>query len=262
MKCSDCFHSSAYHVNGTGHCQAVGCGCLAFSRRRNRPARMVTAALTLVLAALVGSGCLAADGKPVNAPPEGDAGEAMAVYFGDSLCWAAMEELTALYQADPDWRTSLNCFGGTQLDTPLWAEKYGFVSGSPSQTGATVIVALGTNDVGNDPSLDTIKAQLRYAVETATNAGASTVVVPTVAYDTLPEPRRSKTLAWNTWLWQADASTNPAYRALRVVDWAAHSAGHPDWYMLAEGDVLHNTPAGQQAYAEFLHAQRTAVPSA
>jgi predicted nucleic acid-binding Zn ribbon protein len=231
------------------------------NRRRNRPARIVTA-LAGVLIALIMTGCLAADGKPINAPPEGDAGASMAVYFGDSLCWDALDELQALYGADQDWRESQNCFGGTQLDTPLWWEKYGFVTNAPSQMGATVIVALGTNDIGNDASLDDTKAQARYAIETATNAGASTVVVPTVAYDTLPEPRRSKTLAWNQWLWQADASTNPAYRALRVVDWATYAAGHPDWYKLAEGDVLHNTPAGQQAYAEFLYAQRTAVPGA
>ena len=209
---------------------------------------MVTRLKCLVLAAMLAA-CLPADGKPVATPPPADVGPDMTVYFGDSLCWDATDELTVLYVADPGRRASINCFGGTQLDTPAWVEKYGFVDDLPSQPGAVVVIALGTNDIGLDANLDITKLQLVDAVTRATNAQASVVVVPNLSTTALTGPRLAKTQQWNTWLWQAD--DHPGLPTLRVTDFQSCSAGHLDWFK--PGDAIHHSLAGQAAYAQFLY---------
>lgn len=210
------------------------------------------AAVAALMALL--TACLPADGKPVNAPAGGDVGPSMSVYFGDSLCWDALDELTALYVTDPGWRASLNCFGVTQFDTPAWVEKYSFVSNAPSQPGATAFVALGTNDIELDANLDITKLQLANAVLKATNAGAGAVVVPNLSTTVITGARLTKTRQWNAWLRQIDASADPTWRALRVADFETCSTGHPDWFA---GDKIHQSAAGQAAYAQFLYQQRT-----
>lgn len=209
---------------------------------------LAAAALTVLIV-----GCLPADGTPVNTPVPGDVGSNIAVYFGDSLCWDASSRLTVFYVADPAWRTSLNCFGGTQFESPSWVQKYSLVGNAPSQSGAVVVIALGSNDITLDANLDITKLQLADAVIKTTNARASAVVVPNLSTTALTGARLTKTQQWNAWLRQVDASADPTWRALRVADFQACSTGHPEWYI----DPVHQTLAGQTAYAQFLYQQRT-----
>lgn len=208
--------------------------------------RRLAALVALAAAVIASAAC-----EPIADSPSGDTGEVLAVQFGDSLSRMSENPLVALYVNDPVWRVSLNHQGGTEFDTNTWVNRYPSVP-----AGATVVLALGTNDLSND-SLSDAKADARAAIAAVSDAGAVRVVVPTVnetsAYEFGGQARLDKTQAWNAWLWQAENSLHVDYRALDVVDWAAVSAGRTDWLA---ADRLHHNVAGEQAYAEFLYGSR------
>lgn len=202
-------------------------------------------------------------------PAEGDEGPELAVVFGDSLATMSRPEKQNLYIEDPLWRASFNVTGGTQLDTPAWVEGYPQV-GDLAQGGqplSTVILALGTNDIGCtvDPApecgpadtLGSVKQDLRDAVVAASQAGAVRVVIPNV--NTYSASifhggiRLPVTEEWNAWLLQAEASVHPDWAPLDVVDWDVVANTHPEWI---GPDQIHHTVEGQTAYARFLYEAR------
>lgn len=219
------------------------------------------------IAAAFAALALAVACEPIASSPEGDAGAALTVQFGDSLSAMSGPDLTTLYVDDPLWRVSLNHYGGTRFDTTAWVNKYDSVS-DPNlggQPAPTVILALGTNDISSTLSTCTtscqtagdIKADARHAIATATVAGAVRVVVVNVNETSAGlyggSERLWATVAWNDWLDQAEASTHPDYRALDVVDWATASSGHTEWLA---NDQIHNDVDGQAVYAQFLYDAR------
>lgn len=216
--------------------------------------------LLLVLSGLLAAGCL-------QPPADGDVGAGLVVQFGDSLATMSGPDSVELYLADPLWRASFNQTGGTQLDTSAWVDGYPHSGDAVQggQPGATVVLALGTNDIGcvveydaslcgSTDTLASVKGDFRAAVAAATNSGAGRVVAVNVSEESAAVyhggSRLAITQAWNAWLLQADASTHPDYRLLDVVDWSSETEGHAgDWYA---GDQIHHNEAGQAAYAGFL----------
>lgn len=190
-------------------------------------------AVTVVLA-----GCWP-QGPGLSAEACGPVGEPTTYLFGDSLgAWskkAACERFAV--------PVSYNAFGGTQLDH--WAEAMANVP-----PGSTVIVELGTNDVTNDLIAD-MTADLDGVLDLLEPAAC--VVVPTLnttGGDLRGWPYDVRTRAFN----DAVVAATLDHPDLRVVDWAAMSAGHPEWLVgTAEDppDWVHHD-AGTIPYAEML----------
>ena len=179
---------------------------------------------------------------------DGDEDGRLVVLFGDSFSEAAAREAADLFADDPDVRLSANQYGGTQLDTPIWAERYEDVGDD-----AIVLLLLGTNDISTD-TVARAQADAAAAIDALTEAGAARVVVATVTTTGRPPDQgaawTARARAFNDWLRMAD--TNPyRYPALQVVDWDAISRGRTTWLGF---DGIHHSPAGSTAYAAMTHS--------
>lgn len=171
----------------------------------------------------------------------------LVVLFGDSFSEGAAPEVADLFAGDPDVRLSANQYGGTELDTPIWAERYRDVG-----DGAIVLLLLGTNDISTD-TVAGAQADAVAAIDALTEAGADRVVVATVTTTGRPPDQgaawTARAMAFNDWLRMADA--NPyRYPTLQVVDWDDVSRGHTEWLGF---DGIHHSPRGSTAYAETAH---------
>lgn len=166
---------------------------------------------------------------------------------GDSLAWQA--EHGSSSTSDPYYQRHY-------LTDALGAE--GWYSRIAARSGATtdslrlwsqwasapdvIVMALGTNDnyysVPPATSLARIRTYLaRWPAARVVYVGVAPSVPRGIA-DTAP--------AWNELLRQEAARTGGVF-----LDWAAISAGHPDWFV---ADQLHHTPAGQAAYRAAIAA--------
>lgn len=106
-----------------------------------------------------------------------------------------------------------------------------------SKLGPTVIVSIGVNDVSADYA-----QELEAALAELNAAGVRHVLWATIH----EKPNHTGFEVMNSAI--ADAALH--HPELRVLDWAAYSSAHPEWF---QADGVHLQGDGPRAFARFLH---------
>jgi hypothetical protein len=121
----------------------------------------------------------------------------------------------------------------------------------PGQLGEAVVVMAGYDDVNVAPGVDAIMAEanrqgIPYVIFLTYRANVSYV---------LPGGARASDLYnnHNAVLWDRARR----YPTMRVADWNAHSAAHPEWF---SRDGIHLSPAGTVELARFIRAHLDSLP--
>ena len=194
------------------------------------PKRLATVLLLAVLAVTVVQ-------QPAGAAQEGTRVRARVQLVGDSLARSVEDDFPA------DWRVRAR--GGRAL-----YESMPILSRARSYTPACVVVALGTNDVGQHRT----RLQMSQDLDEAASilAGMDCVAWTTVKVDRV-NPIYGASWAryarmWNTLLRSHVEGT--------ILDWDRVAQAHPGYFA---ADGVHLTASGQTAYANFL---RRGVPAA
>lgn len=178
-------------------------------------------------------------------PPTGSTSHRV-VLFGDSLSVDAKNEAVTGWSADPTTTVSYNSFGGTRVDH--WFDEMRSVP-----AGSDVVIALGTNDVGDGTvTLDQADWNGVEALEILEGRHVHCVTwltVSTYSAGLRPAPALQRTRSYDTWLHDLDGRS--IYPFLRLEEWDVTSQDHPDWLRT---DLVHHTQLGQDAYALALQA--------
>lgn len=199
--------------------------------------------LIAVAAGLLAAGCFP---QPETPAPSCATGPEVVYGFGDSLsAWAAHSqgEITGICERFAGTGLSLNAVGGTRVDHHL-------PTMSHVTPGSCVIVFLGTNDLTN---LDVTTATWNAlaALNALQSAGARRVVwglLDTNSASHRPAPALAETRAYNAFL--EDLVAGGHYGdLLTLYDWRARAAGHDEYLLLAQGDAVHHTDLGADAYS-------------
>lgn len=160
------------------------------------------------------------------------------VLFGDSLSWENQDVTIQKFAENPNWVLSHNAVPATMVGH--WVDEMALIP-----AGSTVIVALGTNDIGNEKN-DLEIWKMFQAIQVLHEAGAECIVwltLNTETADRFPEPRRTDTYTYN------DQLRSLADQGQIVVqEWQQTSLGHADWLDLP--DFVHYNATGGNAYAD------------
>lgn len=201
----------------------------------------------LVLAALViatGAGCVPQG--PTLAPwlyedpdPVVAAEETHVVVIGDSLTAAAETE------AKPAWKPTGDALSYQAFGATRWQHWYERFENVPP--GSIVETLLGTNNLTLE-DIDTAKANVVAGLDILRARGVSCIVwlslnETSASYrgDGIP----AETAEMNAWMQRAAGA---GHYPLVIVPWNELSAGHPEYLLLDQGDPVHYTPEGIEAY--------------
>lgn len=206
------------------------------------PIRRALAVAALALVASVGcvpqgpnlAPWLYVDPDPATAPTQ-----PRRIIVGDSLT-AEAEALAKDAWKPTGAAVSYQAFGATRWDH--WYERFQNVP-----TGATVLVALGTNDLSN---LTVQQAEWNTLAGLNVLADRAPACVVVFSLNSTSASYRSpatqaETATYNGWLRELVAAGT--YPFLGLYDWEAESAGHPE-YLDLPTDPIHHTDLGHAAY--------------
>lgn len=163
------------------------------------------------------------------------------VVIGDSLTDQAAAD------AKPAWKPtgdalSYQAFGATRWQH--WYERFGSVP-----EGSIVEVLLGTNNLTLE-DIDTAKANIVAGLDILRDRRPACIVwlsLNTTSASYRGDGIPAETAELNAWMQRAaDAGHYP----LVIVPWDELSAGHPEYLRLDQGDPVHYTEAGIQAYVD------------
>ena len=205
--------------------------------------------LPILLLALASTGCVPQGPdlaawwfeQPVASSATDQPTQQHVVVIGDSLTVGAEQP------AKEAWKptgaaVSYNAFGGTQWQH--WSARFANVP-----QGSTLLVLLGTNDLGN---LDLQTAEWNTLAALNIVAAQQPACVVWFRLNTTTAALRKpaimgRTLAYNAWFDQLVA--DGTYPWLTIEPWDVTSDGHTEWLQLP-ADPVHMTPDGYRAYAE------------
>lgn len=183
----------------------------------------------------------------IDPVPNDDDGDQLVVLFGDSLTELAIEDARSQFADDPALRLSAHAYGGTELDTEAWVDRYPNVG-----DGSVVLLFLGINDLFAG-SVDQTRRDATEAIDALTAAGAERVVMTTINSTGSPTELGpdwlDKVREMNGWLVEADRN-DQRFPTLEVARWDVVSQGRTDWL---RPDGVHFTEAGAAAYADHIH---------
>lgn len=180
----------------------------------------------------------------------------LVVMVGDSLMWSATSELHDRFIASGAGETRIAAVAGSRLD-----DMVDLVGAGARADADVLVVALGTNDLRRGPGDlrddDTVLADANASVGRVVGAarGARCVVWVTVGASTGFAGLGDRPDRFAASLPVALA---PLGATVRVADWRAASAGHPDWF---DWDGLHLSRSGQVAFAGVIADQASTCPT-
>ena len=164
---------------------------------------------------------------PLSGVPQPVATIEHVVVLGDSLTVTSRKHLQRLAEKS-GYEIQIDAVSGRKTSAGISALKKLEIP-----TGATVVVALGTNDSNDSPNYRTTIDELMAAVP------PGSPVVWLTSYRKKPLDNLTRALR----------EAQLYHPRLTVADWVSVLESHKDWF---SSDNVHYTPAGNEAFANFI----------